>query len=156
SMNPQEPTVPERGAEIEEGTVSALEAVDGLAVAGSQRLSAVRLQAVVAASLRAALDLVLGDQPPRKPLTATWDDGALEITVPDVRLENLTAAGALLESIDGNVGAAREGKAFLMRVPVAGPRALYLMLEQGTLNLAIPWHAVIRIRLVRPDALEQL
>jgi CheY-like chemotaxis protein len=30
------------------------------------------------------------------------------------------------------------------------------MLEQGTLPFAIPWHAVIRIRLARPEAIEQV
>ena len=155
-MNPHEPTAWERGFDPAEGTVSALEALEGLAVAGAQRLASVRLGAVVAATMRAALDMLLGEQPARRPLVATADDGALEIAVPEVRLENLTSAGALLETVDASLGPAREGKAFLVRVPVAGARTMYLMLEQGTLGLAIPWHAVTRIRLVRAEALETL
>src|SRR5262249_12296707 len=151
-MNPHEPTRWEpRGVDPSEGTVTATETLEGLPVLGIQRLSAVRLSAVVAATLRAALDLALGDPTPRRPLAATADDGALELTLPEVRLEHLTAAGSLLETVDGNLGPAREGRAFLIRVPVAGARSIYLMLEQGTLRLAVPWHAVTRLRLARPE-----
>src|SRR5712691_13253969 len=101
-MNPDEPTIWERGADSAEGSVSAFEALEGLAIASAQRLTSVRLTAVVAATLRAALDLVLGDAPTRRPLTTSWDDGAFEITLPEIHLEHLTAAGALLETVDGS------------------------------------------------------
>src|SRR5262249_33908999 len=136
--------------------VSALEALEGLAIVGAQRLASVRLTPVVAATLRAALDLVLGDQPTRRPMIASWDDGALDIAVQDVRLENLTAAGSLLETVEGSLGPARDAKAFLLPVPAARPRPMSLMIEQGTLGPAIPWHAVVRIRLVRSEALDAL
>lgn|SRR5262245_597532 len=155
-MNPHEPTTWERGPDPGNSPVPALEALEGLAIVGAQRLAPVRLTPAVAATLRAALDMVLGDQPTRRPMMASWDDGALEITVADVRLEALTAAGSLLETVDGSLGPAREGKGFLLRVPVASARTMYLMIEQGTLGLAIPWHAVIRIRLVRAEALDAL
>lgn len=155
-MNPHEPTTWESGAGPSEGSVAALEALEGLAVAGVQRLASVRLSVVVGATLRAALDLVLGEPPSRRPLLATWDDGALEVTVPELQLEHMTAAGALLETVDGSLGPAREGRSFLARVPVLGPRGIYLMLQQGSLGLAVPWHAVVRIRMVGADALETL
>jgi len=154
-VNPQEPTT-DLHDDSGNGTVSAAGALAGLAISGAQRLSSVRLTRVVAETLRAAIDLALGEDPPRRPLQATWDDGAFEITLPEVRLDHLTAAGSLLETIDGSLGPAREGRAFLMRVPVAGPRDMYLMLEQGTLGLAVPWHSVIRIRLIESRALEAL
>src|SRR5262245_11089118 len=154
-MNPPEPTTDLRD-DSGNGTVSRAGALAARAISGAQRLSSVRLTRVVAETLRAAIDLALGEDPPRRPLQATWDDGAFEITLPEVRLDHLTAAGSLLETIDGSLGPAREGRAFLMRVPVAGPRDMYLMLEQGTLGLAIPWHSVIRIRLIESRALEAL
>ena len=153
-MNPFEPNAEPREGPGN-GSVSAASALEGLAIAGAQRLSSVRLTSVVAATLRAAIDLVLGEHPSR-PLTVAWDDGALEITLPELRLDHLTAAASLLETIDGSLGAAREGRSFLMRVPVAGPRSMYLMLEQATLGIAIPWHSVMRIRLIEPQALEAL
>jgi CheY-like chemotaxis protein len=114
------------------------------------------LSGVVGATLRAAIDLALGDQPTRRPLSATWDDGALDVILPEVRLENLTSAGALLETVDGSLGPGRDGRSFLIRVQVAAPRPMYLMLQQGTLGLAIPWHSVIRVRLLRKETLENV
>lgn len=138
------------------GSVSAAEAFEGLPITGAQGLSAVRLTRVVAAASRAAVDLVLGEDPPQRPLSVVWDDGALEVTLPVGRLDHLTAAGSLLETVDGSLGPAREGRSFVMRVPVAGTRAMYLMLQQGTISLAVPWHSVIRIRLIETSGLEAM
>lgn len=154
-MNPHEPTA-ELHSDSGNGSVSAAEALAGLPISGVQRLAAVRLTGVVAATSRAAIDMALGEHPPRRPLAASWDDGALEVTLPEVRLDHLTAAASLLETVEGSLGAARESRSFVLRVPVASARAMYLMLEQGTLGLAIPWHSVIRIRLIEPSALEAL
>ena len=155
-MNPNEPGVWERGADPGNGSVPALEALQGLPLAGGQRLSSVRLSAVVGATLRAAVDLLLDDPPSRRPIQATFDDGALDLVLPEIVRSSLTAAAALLETIDGSLGASREGRAFMLRVPVAAPRALYLMLEQGTLGIAVPWHTVVRIRLAKREDLESL
>jgi CheY-like chemotaxis protein len=155
-MSPNEPTMREHGADPGNGSVSAREALEGLAIGGAPRLSAVRLNAVVGATLRAAVDLLLGEQPSRRSLRVSFDDGALDLVLPEIELDHLTSAAALLETVDGSLGPAREGRAFLVRVPVAAQRPLYLMLEQGTLGLAVPWHAVIRIRLAAREALERL
>ena len=141
--------------EAAEATVSALEALEGLPIAG-QRLAEVRLMPVVAATLRAALDLMLADGLPRQPLSVVGDDGALEVTTPTAHSAGLSSAGALLETVDGSLSWSGGAPPFRLRVPAASPRPLFLMLQQGTLGLAVPWHAVLRIRLVRFDAAEAM
>jgi CheY-like chemotaxis protein len=153
-MTPYEP-VWGRSPEPVEGSVSTLEALEGLPIAGARGLDTIRLLPVVAATLRAAVDLLIGDEPPGRPLTASGDGGALEVTVPGARPESFSSAGALLETIEGNLSPA-SGNATRLCVPVVSARPFYLMLEQGTLGLAVPWHAVIRVRLVRADQVEEL
>jgi CheY-like chemotaxis protein len=153
-MSPHE-THPLMGGGEPAENVSALDALEGLPLSGVQGLAGIRLAPVVAATLRAAVELVLGEEPQRRPVAAAGDDGALELTVAEARLESILAAGSLLETIEGNLSPAA-GSAYRIRVPVVSGRSLYLMLEQGTLRLAVPWHSVIRIRLVRGETVEEL
>jgi CheY-like chemotaxis protein len=155
-MSTDERSFPERDAGSHEGTVTALEALEGLPVSGGARLKELRLAHVVAATLRAAIDALSGPDVPRRPIAITGDDGAFEVTLADVRGDQLEMAAALMETVEGNLGAVGNGTAYRLRVPAASVRGLYLMLEQGTLGFAIPWHAVIRIRLARPEAIEQV
>src|SRR5215831_7957987 len=155
-MSTDERSFTARDAASHEDTVPALESLEGLAVAGGARLGGLRLANVVAATLRAAIDALLGPDVPRRPLAVSGDDGAFEVIMGDVRGDQLEAAAVLLETVEGNLGALGNGTAYQLRVPTASARALYLMLEQGTLRFAIPWHAVIRIRLARPEAIEQV
>jgi CheY-like chemotaxis protein len=135
--------------------VPATAALAGLPIQGARGLEQVRLSAIVAATTRAALDLALGDEAPRR-LAAAWDDGALELTCPLPAAGDLAAAAALLETVDGSLGRTEDGQAWTARVPVLGARTLFLMLRQGTLPLAVPWHAVLRVRLATRPALEAM
>src|SRR5262245_35056155 len=155
-MSTDERSFPERETAPHEDTVKALDAVEGLPVAGGARLQELRLANVVAAALRARIVAWVGADPPRRPVAVTGDDGAFEVTLADVRGDQLETAAALMETVEGNLGAVGNGTAYRLRVPTATARGLYLMLEQGTLRFAVPWHAVIRIRLARPEAIEQL
>jgi hypothetical protein len=155
-MSTDERSFPERDATSQEDTVAAVEALEGLPFTGGTRLKSIRLANVVAATLRAAIDALGGPDVPRRPLAVSGDDGAFEVTLSDVHGPHLETAAALLETVEGNLGAVGNGTAYRLRVPTASARGLYLMLEQGTLRFAVPWHAVIRIRLARPEAIEQV
>jgi len=137
--------------------VSAAGALEGLPIAGTPRLQDVELLAVVATTLRAAVDLALGDAAPRRPLVVSWDDGALDVRCAVAQPEALPLAGGLLETVEGSLGPAPDGRSeWTFRVPVAGSRSLFLMLQQGTLGLAVPWHSVLRVRLVAPGGVPAL
>jgi CheY-like chemotaxis protein len=132
--------------------VPAAEALEGLPVASPHRLGGARLTATTATTLRAALDLLLGDSVPRRPLEVRWDEGALEIRCPVVQAEAITLAGGLMETIEGSLGAPSQGeREWVLRAPVHAPQPMYLMLQQGTLALAVPWHSVLRVRMAKRE-----
>lgn len=146
----------EDGPESSRG-VTAAAALEGLPVAGAPRLDQVRLTGAVATTLRGAVDLLLGEEPPRRPLTVSWDDGALEVRCPAAQTGALTLAGGLMETIEGSLGPAVDGRQdWILRVPTHAVRPLYLMLQQGTLALAVPWHSVVRVRLATRQSTELL
>lgn len=147
---------PAHDAETRPG-VPAAEAFEGLPITTSPRLEAARISALAATTLRAAVDLLLGDHPPRRPLEVTADDGALEVRCPLGQPEALALAGGLMETIDGSLGPSHDDRAeWVLRVPVEGIHAMYLMLQQGSLSLALPWHSVVRVRMVAPDGVAAL
>ena len=43
-----------------------------------------------------------------------------------------------------------------MRVPIRTERDTFLMLEQDELQLAVPWHAVVRVRLIPTDTIDMM
>ena len=134
--------------------IPAAEALEGLPVSGGPRFEAARVTAVTATTLRAALDLLLGEAPPPRPLPVSWDDGALEVRCIVSQAEALAIAGGLMETIGGSLGQSPGGHPeWVLRVPVQGVHSMYLMLEQGTLALAVPWHSVIRVRMVPREGL---
>jgi CheY-like chemotaxis protein len=137
--------------------VPAAEALEGLPVASPHRLEGARVTANTATTLRAALDLLLGDSVPRRPLEVRWDEGALEIRCPVVQAEAITLAGGLMETIEGSLGAPSEGeREWVLRAPVHMPQPMYLMLQQGTLALAVPWHSVLRVRMAKREDVGEL
>ena len=146
-MSQTGPSAWEGGQEASTG-VTAADALEGLPIAGAPRLDQVRLSSAVATTLRGAVDLLLGEEPPRRPLPVSWDDGALEVRCPVTQTGALTLAGGLMETIEGSIGPAADGRQeWILRVPTRSARPLYLMLQQGTLALAVPWHSVVRVRL---------
>ena len=137
--------------------VPAAEALEGLPVASPRRLDGARVTATTATTLRAALDLLLGDTVPRRPLEVRWDEGALEIRCPVLQAEAVTLAGGLMETIEGSLGAPAEGeREWVLRAPVHAPQPMYLMLQQGTLALAVPWHSVLRVRMLKREDVGEL
>jgi len=137
--------------------VPAVEAMQGLPVAAPHRLDGARVTATTATTLRAALDLLLGETVPRRPLEVRWDDGALEVRCPVLQPEAMTLAAGLMETIEGSIGPPSAGERdWVLRAPVHGPQAMYLMLHQGTLAIAVPWHSVLRVRMARHDDIVEL
>lgn len=107
-----------------------------------------RLSAAVAAALRASLDWLLAGSG-GSALAVGLHDGVLELTLAPRAAEALAPAGEVLASVDGNLGPA-PGEAnghWIVRVPIVTERATFLMFEVGRLHLALPWHAVLRLRM---------
>src|SRR5262249_29644230 len=77
-----------------------------------------------------------------------------EVVCARVHVAGIGAAAKVLAAVGGNLGpVATTGRAagqpaenapWLMRVPIAAPRATYLMGTQNELKIALPWHAVLR------------
>jgi CheY-like chemotaxis protein len=136
-------------------TLSAADALADLPLAGRDAESIarrVRLATPVAAALRAALEWLGGEDGPRRPLVLRADDGLLEVTCDPLDPAGIRPAHEVLATVGGNLGpvtpdapepAARH--AWTIRVPAWAPRESFIMLEQGELRLAIPWHAVLKI-----------
>ena len=143
-------TLPQHtGGEPPPIVVSVASALHGLPVTANARLAEVHLTSPVATTLRAALDLVLAGNPPLRPLGVSTDDATLEVRCTISQAEALAVAGGLLEAIEGSLARARTDRGeWTLRVPLAVARPTFLMLTQGTLRIAVPWHAVVRVRLV--------
>ncbi len=135
-----------------EGTLGAIDALGDLRLdddASRAAASRVRLSPQVSAALRAAIDWLCegGEQPGGARLRT--EDSALELTCPNVNPAGLAAAGKVLAAVGGNLGPAGSPRggagAWVMRVPIVTTRETFLMVSQGGLDLALPWHAVLRV-----------
>lgn len=146
--------------EMQGGSLSLAEAVGPMRSA-DERLMAlardVRLTTPVAAALRAALDWLSGE---RMPVRFAVDDSALEIVLDRVNFSGLEAADRVLRDVGGNLGPALQGptpdaqpRPWILRLPTLMPRPSFLMVVQGGLRLAIPWQAVLRLRMAPADVL---
>ena len=137
-------------------TLRAADVLNDFPIAGGEsrdRLLRLRLTAPVAAALRAALDWLGDESEPARPLKLSAEDSALEVTCERVDAEGLRAADKVLSTAGGNLGpvvgsGAAVSRAWTIRVPTFAKRNSYLMLIQGRLRLAVPWHAVLRVRMV--------
>ena len=118
-------------------------------------LAPVRLTAPVAAALRASLDWLALGSASRAPLRIRTAESTLEVQCERVNHQGLTPASEVLAAAGGHLVALPIGGLepqfagpWVIRVPRFTPRKTYLMLIQGDLKLAIPWHAVLRLRMV--------
>ena len=90
-------------------------------------------------------------------MRARADDAALEIVLEHVDSGGVRAAGQILAVIEGSLGrveSVRPEAPWLVRVPIHAARAQYLMLIEGDLPVAIPWHSVLHIVMARTAELE--
>ncbi|HEY3214854.1 MAG TPA: hypothetical protein VGK93_00025, partial [Candidatus Eisenbacteria bacterium] len=124
---------------------------------GPEGIERVGLEPVVAAALRTAVDFLAGEARVRRPLVLSHDEAVLELRCDGIDPAGIEPASELLEPVGGNLGPiAGGGGAWLIRVPVVAPRGTYLMLEQGMLPLAVPWHSVLQVRMVPAVAIASL
>ncbi len=135
--------------------VGADEALHGFAITGSLRggLERRRLAPVVAGALRVAVDhLTAGG--PSGPLQVVADEAALEVRIDRIEPSGIAPAGEVLESVEAHLGVVPDGGgAWMIRVPLLTPNETFLLIEQGSLALAVPWHAVVRMRITDMAAL---
>ncbi|MEO5617088.1 MAG: response regulator [Candidatus Eisenbacteria bacterium] len=139
------------------GATTTGEALAGMPLAGdsaTERAVETWLTAQVGTALRAALEWLSSDPERSRPLRLRAEDSVLEVTCEDVQPEGLTAAHDVLAAAEGvlapigEIGARPAPGGWVIRVPACSPRPVHLMLEQGELRLAVPWHAVLRLSLV--------
>jgi len=144
-------------------TLIAAEMLSDLPLAGEDSASVarrVRLTMPVAAAVRAALDWLSGRAGLRRPLELRGDPSALEIGCELRDVAGVRPAHEVLSSVGGSLGpvlgtsADAPERSWILRVPSFGARPTYIMLEQGPLRLAVPWHAVLKLQVVRRDAIE--
>ena len=139
------------------GSMTVADALAELPLGGdpaTQRASGVLLTPQVGTALRAALEWMGGDSERSRPFRRRAEDSVLEVICEGVQGDSLAAAHDVLAAAAGNlaplgeVSARSMPGAWLVRVPAWSARPVHLMLEQGELRLAVPWHAVLRLSMV--------
>jgi len=147
-------------AEPAEGSLKLSEALEDLPITGIRAheiADAVRLTPQVAAALRAALDWLCETGAGARPLRLRSEDALLEIRCEAVAGEGIPLAAAVLATAGGNLGpssgTAGQGS-WTLRVPTVTGRATYLMVMQGDLPLALPWHSVLRMTMAPAGAVD--
>src|SRR2546426_2663856 len=145
-------------AEAAVPTLSLTEVLEDLPIADDasrERARRVRMVAPVAAALRAALDWLEEEGTSPRPLRLSDEESVLEVICTQVNYAGLGPAGKVLAAVGGiSVPAAATGSAaypagaWMVRVPVFASRNSHLMLIQGELQLAVPWHSVLRLYMV--------
>lgn len=126
-----------------------------LSDAARAREPGIQVSAAVAAALRAAVDWLTDNGASLRPPRLSNDDGVLELSFDSVTPMALVPAAEVLESADANLGPVgdRSGT-WVVRAPLVAEREMFLLVEQGRLRLAVPWHAVVRVRLVATEAID--
>ena len=98
----------------------------------------------VAAGLRAALDWIAADAGGR--MHVDMQDAALTLVARAAHEPGLGAAGAVLGLTGGALLPEPDGR-WALRVPLHAARPAYLLARQGALSLALPWHAVAKLKI---------
>lgn len=128
-----------------EATHVALEVLGDLPLDAPAALDRVRLTGAVAASLRAAVDWAGFDLARR--VQVVVHDSALTLTAACGHEAGIGPAAAVLAAVEGSLAHDLDGR-WTMRVPLHAERASYLLLRQGRLGFALPWHSVARLRML--------
>ena len=113
------------------------------------------LRASVAAAVRAACDWLSPDA--SEGVRIERHDDSLVIGLRLRQHEHLDAAGEVIGEAGGSLGPSpRHDGTWDLRVPVHVARPTFLLVEQRGVGLALPWHAVLRLRMTaREAALEE-
>jgi CheY-like chemotaxis protein len=98
----------------------------------------------VAAGLRAALDWIATDTGGR--LHVEVQDAAITLVTRAAQERGLGAAGAVMGLTGGALLPEPDGR-WALRVPLHAAKPAFLLARQGELSLALPWHAVARLKI---------
>jgi CheY-like chemotaxis protein len=144
---------------MEAASVPLADALDG--IPGERRdaelMKRVKLRTPVAGALRAALDWLIGGSPARMRMWLASDGSALDVICEGISYTGIQPASEVLASVGAHLGPTGERPgAWTVRVPIRAERETYLMLEQDDLQIAVPWHAVVRVRLIPSDTIEMM
>jgi CheY-like chemotaxis protein len=133
----------EAGARPE--SVQSLSALlDDFQVDDAAAIARAQLTLPVAAGVRAALDWLGADL--GGPLRVSVHDTSLTLTARVAHEPGLAPAGAVLGLMGGALLPEPDGR-WALRVPLHVARPAFLLARQGELSLALPWHAVARLRI---------
>lgn len=132
-------------------TLGVNEVLEELAIANEESRAVARrsrLTVPVAAALRAALDWLCPEQTPAA-VRLLGEPSSLEVRLDRVRRDRLTASHRVIADVGGNLGPAPETDAagWIIRVPGYATRVTWLTAIRGGMPIAIPWHAVLKIRM---------
>lgn len=109
-----------------------------------------RLNATVAATLRASLDWLMLASGARR-VKIHGEPSLVEIRLESVNPGGLGPAHRVLSAVGGNLGPAVDPEGpeggWVIRVPSFAAKPTYLMVMQGGIPLALPWHSVLRLRM---------
>jgi CheY-like chemotaxis protein len=118
-------------------------------------LRRVHLRPPVAGALRAALDWLVGGSGARMRMWLASDGSALDVICEGIAYTGIQPAAEVLASVGAHLGPTGERPgAWTVRVPIQAERETFLMIEQDDLQLAVPWHAVVRVRLIPADTID--
>ena len=106
-----------------------------------------RLPVPVAAAVRAVIDWLVPSGA-AGPVRLFGEPSLLELRLERIRTDRLYAAHRVIAAAGGNLGPSIESPGWIVRVPSLAERPTYLMLVQGGLRIALPWHAVLKLRIV--------
>ncbi len=128
-------------------TLSLSEQLGDLTIDRPALLEHERITLAVAASLRAALDWLGAGE--RSAIEAHVQDTALTLTTVVAHEGGIAPAAAVLASVEGSL--LPEANRWTLRVPLHATRGSYLLVRQGHLSLALPWHSVARLRMASEE-----
>jgi CheY-like chemotaxis protein len=144
AIGSQEWTEPGPAAEAPEAVQPLAELLQDFTLDDAAAIARAQVTLPVAAGLRAALDWLGADM--GGALRVTLHESALSLAIRATHEPGLGPAGAVLALSGGALLPEPDGR-WSLRVPVHTERPAFLLVRQGELSLALPWHAVARMRI---------
>ena len=149
TLTSQEWSPPGLADELPESLQALGELLSDFELDDTEAIARARVTLPVAAGLRAALDWIGADLGGR--LRVTVQDAALTLAARATHEPGLGPAGAILALTGGALLPEPDGR-WSMRVPLHADRPAFLLVRQGELSLALPWHAVAQLRIADESA----
>ncbi len=110
----------------------------------------VMASAPVAAALRASLDWLGADT--EQPVDVEIHDDFVALRLNVWQAEGLEGTGDVLGTVGGHLAPERAGsRRWRIVVPRLLQRQAFLLVEQGRLGLALPWHSVLKLRMLSAE-----